>query len=91
MFGSSLDVQALRLKDVAPLLTQYHRLRPQVLGKATAELGTLEGAPFQWHKTALEAGSMGRYSHFRAQDLRIGDVVGLQLDFNRLSASTNHV
>ncbi|KAK9917644.1 hypothetical protein WJX75_006758 [Coccomyxa subellipsoidea] len=31
-------VPALRLKDVAPLLTQYQRLRPQVLGKATAEL-----------------------------------------------------
>ncbi len=73
---------------MGPLLNEYQQLRPLALARAAADVGALQAAPFLWGKAALDAESMGRYSHFRAQDLRVGDIPGLQFDFIHLSASS---
>ncbi|CAL8464836.1 g4371 [Coccomyxa elongata] len=80
--GSSL---ALRIKDVAPLLHEYHQLRPLGLAKATLEQGSLAAGPALWQNFALQAESVGRYNHYRPQDLRVGDVTGLQAEFWQMS------
>lgn len=79
--------QALRIKDVAPLLQEYHRLRPLGLTKATLEQGSLAAGPALWQKFALQAETVGRYNHYRPGDLRVGDVTGLQAEFQQLFVS----
>ncbi len=85
--GPCLRGQALRIKDVAPLLHEYHQLRPLGLAKATLEQGSLGAGPALWQKFALQAESVGRYNHYRPQDLRLGDVTGLQAEFRQMSVS----
>jgi len=47
-----LVMQALRMKDVAPLLHDYQRLKPLGLARAAAEQGPVEGGPMPWQAIA---------------------------------------
>lgn len=80
-------MQALRVKDVAPLLHDYQRLKPLGLARAAAEQGPGEGDPLPWQAIAEGTELTARYSHFKAENLRVGDVGNLQLEYNTLSAS----
>ena len=74
-------LQDVRIQDLTVLLQDYQQLAPAALARAWAQ-ADLQGLPL--HAVASSMSLPGRFSHFQARDLRLGDVPALQADYRSL-------
>jgi hypothetical protein len=83
LMHSACLLQDIRVQDVHVLLHDYQRLTPAALAHANAEAG-LQGLPLHQHASRVPL--PGRFGHFQARDLRLGDVAALQADYRSMLA-----